>query len=313
MASSEVITGESTSVSNGTGDTTLAQAPENKNLSDTAPSITTPSSTPSSTIVTINTHHKRSREPKQPVVPEEPTTKRVRKPNTLYLIGYEQDKKTEHINKTLFGDGSRESMSSSKESKKESNHKRKREKKDKELSLSTSSETTEKSEVTHTIATPVVPPIVTPAVPVTPKNTTTTTIVQITSTDSKDGTKIKISRKKEIILTPEQAKHKRLPKGYALEIIGPLSGVPVPTQASPAPVTPTNPSDMENGANKRGRRKKAAYSNPMSPEYKPKKEDNKIGDGDEEFGSKPPSKKKKKVNLVGRKRKSWILLNQALQ
>jgi len=129
MASSEVITGESTSVSNGTGDTTLAQAPENKNLSDTAPSITTPSSTPSSTIVTINTHHKRSREPKQPVVPEEPTTKRVRKPNTLYLIGYEQDKKTEHINKTLFGDGSRESMSSSKESKKESNHKRKREKK----------------------------------------------------------------------------------------------------------------------------------------------------------------------------------------
>jgi len=170
----------------------------------------------------------------------------------------------------------------------------KEKKKDKELSLSTSSETTEKSEVTHTIATPVVPPIVTPAVPVTPKNTTTTTIVQITSTDSKDGTKIKISRKKEIILTPEQAKHKRLPKGYALEIIGPLSGVPVPTQASPAPVTPTNPSDMENGANKRGRRKKAAYSNPMSPEYKPKKEDNKIGDGDEEFGSKPPSKKKKR-------------------
>jgi len=140
MASSEVITGESTSVStsNGTGDTSMGTpVTENKNSSETVvPSI----STPSSTVVTINTHHKRSREPKQIVVPEEPTTKRVRKPNTLYLIGYEQDKKTEHVNKTLFGDSSREStslstskesktLSTSKESKKETNHKRKEKKK----------------------------------------------------------------------------------------------------------------------------------------------------------------------------------------
>jgi len=303
MESSEVITGESTSVSNGTGDITLAPV-DNTNLSETAPTITTPSSTPSSTIVTINTHHKRSREPKQPVVPEEPTTKRVRKPNTLYLIGYEQDKKTEHINKTLFGDSSRESLSSSKESKKESNHKRKRDKKEKEkeLSLSTSSETTEKSEVVAATATPpVVPPTVTPvAAPATPKNTT---ITQIET--NKDGTKIKISRKKEIILTPEQAKHKRLPKGYALEIIGPLSGVATRVPP-PEPITPTNPSDIENGSNKRGRRKKAAYSNPLSPEYKPKKEDNKLLDGDEEFGSKPPKKKKGKPGRKKKRKINWI-------
>jgi len=79
-------------------------------------------------------YHKRAREAKQAqtIPSEEPTSKRVRKPNTLYL-GYEQDKKTEHVNKTLFGDGSPSPISSSKESKKESNHKKKRKKKKKNL------------------------------------------------------------------------------------------------------------------------------------------------------------------------------------